>query len=173
VGSCYSKLSAYRRAVDSYRDALKVYSVRSDDLMKQLQKIQSTNMENGLFKSRMGASGQEPRTVSSEQDLMIEQGFPKIMEVYANWFRVNEEILLQIRQSKDRTLSQMDRSVAQDSKPLQIQMQEIRRDLIELLRAAAADQLRSKMDQIDELALRANTGIAKSLALMQNHETAP
>lgn len=104
---------------------------------------------------------------------MLERGFPELMEVYADWFRLNEEVSLQVRQSKDTTISKMDRGTTQDAKPLPIQMQEIRRDLIELLRAAMTDQLSSRMEQIDELALRANTGIAKNLTLMQDHETAP
>jgi tetratricopeptide (TPR) repeat protein len=173
VGSCYSKLSAYRRAVDSYQDALKAYSGRSDDLKKLIQKIQTTNLENWLFKSRPGTSGQGPRPVSLEQDLIFERGFRELMDVYSRWFRLNEEISLQIRQSKDMTISKMDRGTAQNSKPLTMQMQDIRRDLIDLLRVAATDQLSSKMEQIDELALRANTGIAKNLTLMQDHETAP
>ncbi|MBI3812237.1 MAG: tetratricopeptide repeat protein [Nitrospirae bacterium] len=173
VGSCYSKLSAYRRAVDSYQDALKSYSGRSDDLKKLIQKIQTTNLENWLNKSRTGTSGSDARSASLEQDLMIERVFPKLMEVYADWFRLNEEVSLQVRQNKDTTISKMDRGTAQDAKPLPMQMQEIRRDLIELLRAAMTDQLSSRMEQIDELALRANTGIAKNLTLMQDHETAP
>ena len=173
VGSCYSKLSAYRRAVDSYQDALKAYSARSEELKKLIQKIQMTNLENWLSKSRTGPSQRGLRPASLEQDLVIEQGFPELMDVYADWFRLNEEISLRFRQGKDLTISKMDHGTAQGSKPLLIQMQGIRRDLIELLRAAVTDQLSSKMEQIDELALRANIGIAKNLTLMQDHETTP
>jgi hypothetical protein len=161
--------------VDSYQDALKAYSGRSEELKKLVQKIQTANLENWLLKSQIKTSGSDPRSASLEQDPMIERGFPELLKIYADWFRLNEEISQQLRQSKDMTISnsKTDLGAAQDSKPLLIQMQEVRRDLMELLRTAVTDQLSSQMGQIDELALRANIEIAKNLTLMQDHETSP
>lgn len=173
VASCYSKLSAYRRAVDSYQEALKAYSNRSEQLKILIQKVQTMNLESGLLRPEAGSSEQSLRPVSLEPDLMIERSFPKLMEVYADWSRLNEQISRRVRQGMDRTIPKMDSGAAQDSKPLPIRMQGIRQDLTDLFRTAVTDQLSSKMEQIDDLALRANIGIAKNLALMQDHETTP
>ncbi|MBI3994886.1 MAG: tetratricopeptide repeat protein [Nitrospirae bacterium] len=173
VANCYAKLSAYRRAVDSYQDALKAYSDRLEDLKKLSQKIQTTHLESWLFRPGSQPSEGGPRLVSLEQDLEIERGYPELMKVYADWFRLNDQIAKLTRQGLDKTIQKSDAEATQDSGSLPIRMQGVRRDLIELLRSAVTDQLLSQMEQMDEWVLRANIGIAKNLARTQSHETVP
>ncbi|MBI3595784.1 MAG: tetratricopeptide repeat protein [Nitrospirae bacterium] len=154
IGNCYSKLSAYHRAVDSYQDALKAYSERSESFKKLIQQIQTTNLENWLSLAR-------------------EPGFPEAMNVYADWFRLNKEIADEVQRGRNPALHKTERGTIPDFKPLQMKMQDVRQDMIKLLQASATHHLSSQLAQIDELALRANMGIAKNMTFMQDHETVP
>jgi tetratricopeptide (TPR) repeat protein len=154
IGTCYSKLSAYHRAVDSYQDALKAYSDRSESLKKLTQQIQTTNLEN-------------------LPSLTKETEFPEAMNVYADWFRLNKEIGDEVQRGRNPALHKTEGGTIPDFKSLQTKMQGVRQDMIKLLRASATHHLSSQLAQIDELALRANMGIAKNMTFMQDHETVP
>jgi len=154
IGNCYSKLSAYHRAVDSYQDALRAYSERSENLKKLTQQVQTTNLENW-------------------PSLPKESNFPAAMDVYADWVRLNKEIGDEVQRGRNAALYKTERGSMPDFKPLQTKMQDIRQDMIKLLRASATHRISSQLAQIDELALRANMGIAKNMTFMQDHETAP
>jgi tetratricopeptide (TPR) repeat protein len=173
IGGCYSKLSAYHRAVDSYQDALKAYSERAESLKKLSQQIQTTNLENWLFKSATEKTDTEAPFIIMEPNLAMEPGFPELVKVYTEWFRLNEEMAEDIQRDRNLVPSKTERGTMPDFKRFQMKMQEVRQDLVKLLRASAAHQLSSQLVQIDELALRANVGIAKNMMFMQDHETVP
>jgi tetratricopeptide (TPR) repeat protein len=154
IGNCYSKLSAYHRAVDSYQDALKVYSERSESLKKRTQQIQTTNLENWPSLTR-------------------EPDFPEAVDVYADWIRLNKEISDEVQRGRNAALHKTERGTIPDFKPLQTKVLDVRQDMIKLLRASTTHHISSQLAQIDELALRANMGIAKNMTFMQDHETAP
>lgn len=154
IGTCYSKLSAYHRAVDSYQDALKAFSERSESLKKLTQQIQTTNLENW-------------------PTLASEPGIPEAMNVYAEWFRLNKEIGDQVQRGRNPALRKTERGAVPDFKSLQTKIQDVRTDMIKLLRASATYHLSSQLARIDELSLRANMGIAKNMTFMQDHETVP
>jgi len=154
IGNCYSKLSAYHRAVDSYQDALRAYSEQSEGFKKMTQQIQTTNLENWPSLNR-------------------EARFPEAMDVYADWVRLNKGIGDEVQRGRNAAVNKAEHGTISDLKSLQTKMQDVRQDLIKLLRASATHQVSSQLAQIDELALRANMGIAKNMTFMQDHETAP
>jgi tetratricopeptide (TPR) repeat protein len=154
IGNCYSKLSAYHRAVDSYQEALKAYSERSESIKKLTQQIQTTNLD-------------------SWPSLTRERGFPEAVDVYSDWYQLNKEIGDEVQRGRNAALHKTERGTTPDFKPLQTKMQDVRQDMIKLLRASASHQLSSQLAQIDDLALRANMGIVKNMTFMQDHETVP
>jgi tetratricopeptide (TPR) repeat protein len=173
IGSCYSRLSAYRRAVDSYQDALKAYADRSEYLKKLVQKIKKADLETGLFKTGTGKSGVEAQPTSLAQELAVERDFPEFMEVYNDWSRLNNEIADEALKVKDGRRPKTDAVRAPDLRSLQTRLLDARREWTASLRSAALDHLSNQMAEIDDLALRANVGIAKNMTFMQDHETGP
>jgi tetratricopeptide (TPR) repeat protein len=173
IGSCYSKLSAYHRAVDSYQDALKAYSERAESLKKLSQQIQTTNLENWFFKSGTEKTDTGAPFIILERSLAREPGFPELVNVYTEWSRLNTEMAEDDHRDRNLAPRKTERGTMPDFRPIQIKMQEVREDLVKLLRASATHQLSSQLVQIDELALRAKVGIAKNMTFMQDHETVP
>ncbi|HUK56049.1 MAG TPA: tetratricopeptide repeat protein [Nitrospiria bacterium] len=164
IGACYSKLSAYHRAVGSYQEALKAYSERSEGLKKLTQQIQATGVESWLF-----ASGVE----KTETGFDLEPGFAELVDMYTDWLRLHKEIAEPFQGDKNHAPRETERGSLADDKSLQMKMEDVHEDLIRLLRASATRHLSFQLARIDGLALRANMGIAKNMTFMQDHETAP
>jgi tetratricopeptide (TPR) repeat protein len=173
IGSCYSKLSAYHRAVDSYQDALKAYSERAGSLKKLVQEIKTRNLEDWMIKSGTEKSADGAPFVFLTPSLAREPGFTELVNVYAEWFRLHEEMAEDVRRDGNLAGRKMEQGTGPDLGPLHMKMQELGQDLDKLLRASATHQISSQLAQIDELALRANLGIAKNMTFMQDHETVP
>jgi tetratricopeptide (TPR) repeat protein len=173
IGSCYSRLSAYRRAVDSYQGALKAYSDRSEDMKKLVQKVKKADLATELFKSREGASGDEAQPVSLARDLAVEMEFPEYMEVYNDWSRLHAQLADDALKVKDGRRPKTGAVGTPDPGLLQSRLLDVQRKWAASLRSAAIDRLSNQMAKIDDLALRANVGIAKNMTFMQDHATGP
>lgn len=154
IGTCYSKLSAYHRAVDSYQEALEAYAKQSESFEKLTAQIQTTKLENW-------------------PDLARDHGFSEPLSLYADWYRLNQEINGEVKQGGHAASHGPDRGPVLESKALRGKLQDAQQNLIKLFRVSAFRHLSSQRAQIDELALRANLGIAKNMTFMQAHETVP
>jgi len=172
VASCYSKLSAYRHAVGSYQDALKAYAERSDRLKQLTRTFQSAKFESLPVVLGPGPTGGDTKSAPIDGALVAERDLPEWTGVYSDWESLDREIASRVPGAKE-TGDRKAAILAPKMKPLQARMTEIHRELVRLLRSAAAEYLSTEMAQLDDLALRANVGIAKSMTFMQNHEAIP
>jgi tetratricopeptide (TPR) repeat protein len=172
IGSCYSKLSAYRHAVGSYQNALKAYAERSDRLKQLTRTFQTAKFEDLPVVLGPGPTEGDTKFTPVDGALVAAQNLPEWMGVYSDWDSLNREISFRVRGTKE-TGDRKKADLPSKMKPLQARMTEIHRDLVRLLRSGATEFLSTEMAQLDDLALRANVGIAKSMTFMQNHEAIP
>jgi tetratricopeptide (TPR) repeat protein len=173
VGNCFSKLSAYRKAVESYQNALRIYTEQKDNIMKRTRQIQAAGLENGPFKSGAKATGKGRQPDALEANLEALPNGQRLLDVYADWSRLDEQI-----RGQDRLAETLDRqktglSQGPYREPIEIQMQNLYRQLEELYRTAATDELSSEAKQVDDLIIWANVGIAKNTIMMQDYGFVP
>jgi tetratricopeptide (TPR) repeat protein len=173
VGNCFSKLSAYRKAVESYQKALKIYSEQKDDIMKRSRQIQTASLESGRFVSGAKATGTGRQPDVFVGNLEAYPSGQKLLDVYADWSQLDEQIRGggRLAENLDRQKSTLNQGGYRE--PVEIQMQDLHRQLEELYRAAATDELSSEAKQVDDLIVRANVGIAKNTILMQDYGFVP
>jgi tetratricopeptide (TPR) repeat protein len=172
IGSCYSKLSAYRHAVGSYQDALKAYAERSDRLKRLTRTFQTAKFENLPVVLGPAPAGGGMKSPPGDGAVVAARDLPEWMGVYSDWDGLNREITFRMRGAGERG-DRRGADLAPKMKPLQARMTEIHGDLVRLLRSGATEYLSKQTAQLDDLALRANVGIAKSMTFMQNHEAIP
>jgi tetratricopeptide (TPR) repeat protein len=173
VGNCYSKLNAFRRAVESYQGALQTYAARKENLKKLIERVQTTDPGRWFLKPEAVPIEKKSVLVASSPELAIEQDYPDVMDLYSDWSRLEEQIARQTRPTKGSKTSVPDPADESVWEPIQNRIRDGRRYLDELLRTAATDQLLTKIKLIDDLVVRANVGIAKNTILMQDYGTAP
>ncbi|MEK6684708.1 MAG: tetratricopeptide repeat protein [Nitrospirota bacterium] len=162
VGHCFSKLSAHRKAVESYQNAIRVYAERKEHLKKLIRRVQDANPEKGW------------PSVVSELNLENQPGLQELMEAYMDWSRLDDQIRRQDRQTQGRDGTAAGPGTEPDGEPMPVRMQKIKRELDALFQTAVTDQISSEMDTIDDRVARANTGIVKNTILMQDYYgTAP
>ncbi|MBI3610737.1 MAG: tetratricopeptide repeat protein [Nitrospirae bacterium] len=173
VGSCYAKMNAYRRSVDSYQSALQTYAAERENLKKRIQKIQAEGAENLLLKPGSASMEKPSPAFSSRPDLVLERDFPELIDLYADGARLEEQIAQKFLQTNDPNNPTGDPVDGTVWEPIQARLKDIRRNINELLKTAATDHLSIRIKQIDDLVVRANVGIAKNTILMQDYGTAP
>lgn len=173
VGNCFSKLSAYRKAVESYQNALRIYAEQKDNIMKRTRQIQAASLESGTFKSGAKATGKGRQPDALEGNLEAQPSGQRLLDDYADWSRLDEQIRGQDRLAEilDRQKTGLNQGAYRE--PIEIQMQNLHRQLEELYRTAATDELSSEAKQVDDLIVRANVGIAKNTILMQDYGSVP
>jgi len=173
IGNCFSKLSAYRKAVEKYQNALRIYTERKDNIMKRTREIQAASFESGLFKSRatLPGKGQQPGALAA--NLEAQPSGQRLLDAYADWIRLDAQIRKQDRlaETLDRQKTGLNQGAYRE--PIEIQMQNLYRELEELYRTAVTDELASEAKQVDDLIIRANVGIAKNTILMQDYGFVP
>jgi TolA-binding protein len=180
VGSCYSMLNAYNKSIDSYRDALTAYSEHRQALRAVIEQVRRQNVAAWLdgkpaptnervapFPAPAAASStaaapaprQEAADTRIWKDLLSSREVMELLDLYRD-----ARALEQAMQGKAAALASTPVGPAWTIR--QSQLEALRRQIEDLARATAVAQLESSVQRVDELALHANIGIAKSLSIL-------
>jgi len=173
VGNCYSKLSAYRKAVESYQNSLKIYTDHKNSLTKRIGQIQAASFENVLLESGIKATENGKESEAITVNLEAQPSGQRLMDGYRDWSQLNRQIHGQARLAEILDRQKTGLSQGPYREPIEIQMQNLQRQLEELYRSVAIDELSIELKQIDDLIVRANVGIAKNTILMQDYGSVP
>ena len=183
IGACYSKLNAYNKAVDSYRDALDAYSAHRKVLKAVAEKVRSRNVSEWLRPPQtmpegrdapLPAGGKTPvapaaLTLPKDdeswvwRDLLANREVLDLTELY-NDARRTEQVLASRAQSASE-------SMAPAWKVRLGQAQAIRQDIERIIRQYVLEMIETSTQNVEDLALQANIGIAKNISVLVDNET--
>jgi hypothetical protein len=181
IGSCYSMLNAYNKAIDSYRDALADYSQHRQALRGVIEQVRRQNAAAWLAGSP--APGNEraapfpapspAKTAAAPAAAARQEGAD--MRIWKDLLSSREvmELVDLYRDARMLEVAMQGKAAALASTPVgpawtirQGQIEALRKQIEELARATAVAQLEAAVQRVDELALHANIGIAKSLSIL-------
>lgn len=166
IGACYSKLNAHGKAVESYRNALKVYSHHRQVLTTISEQIKIGNIVDLIHAapraSARGVSGMPPSADPVKwiwRDLLAHGEVIALVDIY--------EDIRRFEQSIGGRAQAMGGAMADPALKERLrQVQVLRQEVEQLLRRILMELVEDYARQVNELALQANIGIAKGLSLV-------
>jgi tetratricopeptide (TPR) repeat protein len=162
IGACYSKLNAYNKAAERYRQALEAYSRHRQMLKTVTDQIRSGTVKDWMDRSAAapapsGGSAPADPTGWIWRDLMAQRETIELAELYRDLERLGNHLGSKAQSGASEALRARWKTVGAQPAVLQKELEKILRQTLE-------GRIGQDLQQLQELGLQANIGVAKSLS---------
>lgn len=178
VGSCYSTLNAYNRAIDKYRDALSSYLLQRKLIRQISDQVQSTPVDKWGALIQPVSSSERPEPLSApfkpptETDLSVAPPPGTADRIWVELLVAPPvtgamNLLKDVRRFEQAVAAKQRMDGSSEAWKVHVKVINVLRSEIEShVRKTAVGQLDIELQRVEEMAMHANIGIAKNLGIL-------